>query len=160
MSKFKVGDKVVRLVGGNSEKFVDLQGVKDYYTITNTSRQGYWLQVDGVHNKEYQLPWYWANFELYQEPEDDELPPVPDSVMYFNSVRDKDNDQRLVVEMTSDSDEWSDEANAHVGIVVVPRTGSTRASKGIGINLTPDAALQLASDLRRMAMEIKRKEKA
>lgn len=99
-------------------------------------------------------------WEVIEEPEDDGLPPVPDSVMYFNSVRDEENDQRLVVEMTSDSDKWSDEANAHVGLMVIPRTGSTLSSNAIGINLAPDAALQLAHDLRRMAMDIKRRGKA
>ena len=98
-------------------------------------------------------------WDVVEQP-DDELPPVPDSVMYFNSVRDEDNDQRLVVEMTSESDMWNDNANAHIGLAIIPKTGSTRASKAIGINLSPDAALQLAHDLRRMAMDIKRKEKA
>lgn len=158
MSKFKVGDKVVRTV--KSSAFQLIQGVKEYYIVTDVGTGGYWLQLDGVRDKEDPRPWYWNNFELYQEPEDDELPPVPDSVMYFNSVRDEDNDQRLVVEMTYESDMWNDEANAHIGVMVIPRTGSTRSSKSIGINLTPDAALQLAHDLRRMAMDIKRKEKA
>ena len=45
-------------------------------------------------------------------------------------------------------------------IGVIPRKGSTRAQEEIGINIDPDSALQLAHDLRRMAMEIKRKEKA
>lgn len=157
MSKFKVGDKVVRTV--KSQAFCLIQGVKKYYIVTDVGAGGYWLQLDGVLDKADPRPWYAPNFELYQEPED-ELPPVPDSVMYFNSVRDEDNDQRLVVEITSDADEWSDETNAHVGLMVIPRTGSTRASKGIGINLSPDAALQLAHDIRRMAMDIKRKEKA
>lgn len=90
--------------------------------------------------------------------EDDELPPVPDSVMYFNSVRDEGNDQHLVVEMTSKSDRWNPEADAHIGLMVVPRTDRTQ-KRALGVNLTPDAALQLAHDIRRMAMEIKRKDK-
>ena len=159
MCKFKVGDKVVRTV--ESKTFWPIQGVKNYYIVTDVGAGGYWLQLDGVRYKEDPRPWYWNNFELYQEPEDDELPPVPDSVMYFNSVRDEDNDQRLVVQMTSyDAGKWSDEANAHVGLMVIPRTGSTLSHNAIGINLAPDAALQLAHDLRRMAMDIKRKEKA
>lgn len=119
------------------------------------------MQLDSViDNREKDPhPWYALNFELYQEPEN-ELPPVPDSVMYFNSVRDEDNDQHLVLERTDRSDEWADEATGHIGLKVVSRTGSAQAGKSIGINLTPDAALQLAHDLRRMAMDIKRKEKA
>ena len=162
MSKiFKVGDKVVRKERcGEDEYFISKLGGSPYYVVTSVSASGLFIQVDGFITRSDRHPWYANNFELYQEPEDEGLPPVPDSVMYFNSVRDEDNDQRLVVEITSDADEWSDEANAHVGLMVIPRTGSTRASKGIGINLSSDAALQLAHDIRRMAMDIKRKEKA
>lgn len=160
MSKFKVGDKVVRTVGyRKDEDFLNVLGEAAYYTVTSVCSTGYWLQVNGVPKRYDKHPWACANFELYQEPVD-ELPPVPDSVMYFNSVRDEGNDQHLVVERTDRSDGWADEATGHIGLKVAPRTGSTRAGMSIGINLTPDAALQLAHDIRRMAMEIKRKEKA
>lgn len=79
--------------------------------------------------------------------------------MYFNSVRDGGNDQHLVVEMTNKHYGWADGADAHIGLRVVPKTGWAGACT-VGINLTPGAALQLAHDLNRMAMEIKRKEKA
>lgn len=154
MVKFKVGDKVVRAAsGGNIGLFRAIQGVKDYYTITHISKQGYWLQLDGVQHKGDPFPWNWANFYLYQEPED-ELPPVPSSVSYLNTKRDRGNDQRLVLERDSETDEGL----LYIGIV--PKKGSTRAEQEIGINMSPDAALQLAHDLRRMAMDIKRKEKA
>ena len=158
MYMFKVGDKVVRSERcGEDEFFLSKLGRAVYYTVTSVSYWGSFVQVDGfVTGDEH--PWYASNFELYQEPED-ELPPVPDSVMYFNSVRDEGNYQHLVLERTDRSDEWHEEATAHIGLKVVPRTGSKRAAEAIGINLTPDAALQLAHDLRRMAMEIKRKEK-
>lgn len=160
MHKFKVGDKVVRTKDcGKDKHFLSNLGQKIYYTVTSVIGD-YWLQVDGWVDREDKHPWYTLNFELYQEPEDEELPPVPDSVMYFNSVRDEDNDQHLVVEMTHCSEGWADAATEHLGLKVVPSTGSTLAGKSVGINLTPDAALQLAHDLRRMAMEIKRKEKA
>ena len=146
MSKFKVGDKVVRLVSRNSEKFVDLHGVKDYYTITNTSRQGYWLQVDGVHNKEDQLPWYWANFELYQEPGDDGLPPAPKRVRYYHTGY-CGVDSRVYLDVHSGS------------FASGPRIRLT-TQDNLGVTIDADAALQLAHDLRRMAMDIKRKEKA
>lgn len=155
MSKFKVGDKVVRAAGGeNIGLFRAIQGVKDYYTITCISKQGYWLQLDGVQYKGDHFPWNWSNFELYQEPEDDELPPAPASVSYLNTKRDRGNDQRLVLEIDSETDEGL----LYIGII--PRKGSTRVEREIGINMGPDAALQLAHDLRRMAMDIKRKEKA
>lgn len=160
MSKFKVGDKVVRKAHKDNSTFEMYQGVFDYYTITSISNRDHWLQIDNFTDRgKDPHPWYASNFELYQEPED-ELPPVPDSVMYFNSVRDEGNDQHLVVGRTDRSDGWADEATGHIGLKVAPRTGSTRAGMSIGINLTPDAALQLAHDLRRMAMEIKRKGKA
>lgn len=160
MYKFKVGDKVVRKALGNGDKdFISRVGNCNYYTVTSVSEGGYWLQVDGFASLNNKHPWWTLNFELYQEQED-ELPPVPDSVMYFNSVRDDGNDQHLVVERTDRSDGWADEATGHIGLKVAPRTSSTRAGMSIGINLTPDAALQLAHDIRRMAMEIKRKEKA
>lgn len=157
MSKFKVGDKVVRKDScGEDEYFRSKLGRDIYYTVTSVSDRGSFLQVDGwvVHGDKH--PWAGINFEPYQEPED-ELPPVPDSVMYFNSVRDEGNDQHLVLERTDRSDGWHDAATAHIGLMVAPRTGSTKA---IGINLTPDAALQLAHDLNRMANEIKRKQKS
>ena len=159
MSKFKVGDKVVRSTDFNKGIFLMHAGKRDYYIVTGVSSSGTWLQLDCKTREGDNYPWLAAYYELYQEPED-ELPPVPDSVMYFNSVRDEGNDQHLVVERTDRSDGWADEATGHIGLKVAPRTGSTRAGMSIGINLTPDAALQLAHDLRRMAMEIKRKEKA
>ncbi|WQZ00002.1 hypothetical protein [Klebsiella phage KP-PHA-Meh] len=152
MYKFKVGDKVVRTV--ESPAFRLIQGVKEYYIVTDVGTGGYWLQLDGVRDKEDPRPWYWNNFELYQEPGDDELPPVPSSVSYLNTKRDRGNDQRLVLE----KDNGDGEGLMYIG--VVPKKGSTRAKVEIGINIDPDSALQLAHDLRRMAMEIKRKEKA
>lgn len=149
MSNFKVGDAVVAV-----REFPGQLTRGKEYTILSISYDG-WHRVCTDNGT---VDGFTAN--AFKLATDDPLPPVPDSVMYFNSVRDEDNDQRLVVEMTSESDMWNDEANAHVGLMVIPRTGSTRASKGIGINLSPDAALQLAHDLNRMAMDIRRKEKA
>lgn len=151
MHKFRVGDKVVRTkVCGKDEHSLSNLGQKIYYTVTSVIGD-YWLQVDGWVDHEDRHPWYTLNFELYQEPEDEELPPVPASVAYMNSKRDPGNDQRLVI------DKDNGEGLMYIG--VIPKKGSTRAKVEIGINIDPDAALQLAHDLRRMAMEIKRKEK-
>ena len=151
MSKFKVGDKVVRTKDcGKDENFLSKLG-RD---ISVTSVSGdYWLQVDGWVDRDDKHPWFASNLELYQEPEE-ELPPVPASVVYMNSKRDPGNDQRLVI----DKDNGDGEGLMYIG--VIPRKGSTRAKVEIGINIDPDSALQLAHDLRRMAMEVKRKEKA
>lgn len=156
MSKFKVGDKVVA-VSAASTRFIELlqsiQGVKAYYTVTRIDSSGHWFQLDDIVYRTDRTPWSAAYFELYLEP-DDELPPVPDGVAYMNSERDLGNDQRLVLERCS----WTEESLLYIGIV--PKKNSTRAAQDIGINIDPDAALQLAHDLRRMAMDIKRKEKA
>lgn len=89
------------------------------------------------------------------------LPPAPDSVLYFNSETygDTGNDQRLVVGVGY---EFTSSGNIFIG--GMHRTdaeieGFRHAKHGIGINLDADAALQLAHDLTRMAMELKRKEK-
>ena len=156
MSKFKIGDKVVLAPGTScNTDFYDLQGDRDYYTITDTASEGaHWLQLDfKTRNRVDLYPWHWSFFNMYQEP-DNELPPVPDKVAYMNSKRDSGNDQRLVLE----KDNGCGEGLMYIG--VIPRKGSTRAQEEIGINIDPDSALQLAHDLRRMAMEIKRKEKA
>lgn len=154
MHKFKVGDKVVRTVRGREDEgFLRMLGEAAYYTVTSVSVGGCWLQVNGVDKVYDEHPWATTNFELYQEP-DKELPPVPDKVAYMNSKRDRGNDQRLVLE----KDNGDGEGLMYIG--VVPKKGSTRAKVEIGINIDPDSALQLAHDLRRMAMEVKRKEKA
>lgn len=154
MHKFKVGDKVVRKESMDKDTFFQERlGSKIYYVVTSVSSEGYWLQLDGWRSNRNTHPWYVLNFELYQEPED-ELPPVPDKVAYMNYKRDPGNDQRLVLE----KDNRGGEGLMYIG--VIPRKGSTRAQEEIGINIDPDSALQLAHDLRRMAMEIKRKEKA
>lgn len=153
MSKFKVGDKVVRKPGTNNVGFKEYQGDCSYYIVTNMTSGGHWLQLNNSTIDGDYYPWYATNFELYQEP-DDELPPVPASVTYMNSKRDPGNDQRLVLE----KDNGGGEGLMYIG--VIPRKGSTRAQAGIGINIDPDSALQLAHDILRMAMSIKRKEKA
>lgn len=154
MSMFKVGDKVIRKEScGEDEFFLSKLGRDIYYTVTSVSKRGSFIQVNGLGTSGDKHPWYISNFELYQEPKD-ELPPVPSSVSYLNTKRDRGNDQRLVLERDSETDEGL----LYIGII--PRKGSTRAEREIGINMSPDAALQLAHDLRRMAMEIKRKEKA
>lgn len=149
MSKFKVGDKVVRLAGGNSAKFARLQGLKDYYTVTRTSPEGYWLQIDGVHDKYDHIPWNWANFQLYQEPAEDALPPAPKSVLYVGI---QDRQRTLLVRPYNSMTLGSRALDLYIS--------GEGDGYGKSCSLTPDMALQLAHDLRRMAMDIKRKEKA
>lgn len=82
---------------------------------------------------------------------DDELPPAPDSVLYFNSIRDRCNDQCITVRPDDDP-----RYEGTLCISIHPR-GDYNEYKSVVLD--PDAALQLAHDLRRMAMEIRRKER-
>lgn len=155
MSKFKVGDKVVRLDATPTVMFQKILGFKEYYIVTYVSNCGRWIQVDGVQHLGDAAPWSAINFKLYQEPEDDELPQAPDSALYYNSTRQVDNFQHMLVQP-----HW--DLYGHLSIAIV-KSGKKFDPLAYGdilsINLEPDAALQLAHDLRRMAMEIKRKEK-
>ncbi len=144
MQKFKVGDKVVRKEGMGKDKFFrDSIGGSIYYVVTSVSNGGYWLQLDGWCSNRNTHPWYVLNFELYQEPED-KLPPVPRSVSYLNVSWWR----ALVAGINGD----------YVNVLLsLSYRGILDA---VGYSMEPDAALQLAHDLRRMAMDIKRKEKA
>lgn len=146
MSNFKIGDTVRRVhtwgdFGGLPGGEVGIVSVLHGNDIVEIKGYGDWLHAT-------------ENLELVEQI-DDELPPAPDSVRYYNSYIVGHNDQHLIL----------DGYNAtHPGmnlmyLGIVPRTGSTSANKEIGINMDADAALQLAHDLRRMAMEIRRKER-
>lgn len=148
MSKlFKVGDKVVRtkkIEGKTMRGEIVTKGPGPAIDIKLTEGAGLYNAGDIYGGSIY----FWEVVE-----EVDELPPVPSSVSYLNTKRDPGNDQRLVLEKDSETNEGL----LYIGIV--PRKGSTRAEREIGINMSPDSALQLAHDIRRMAMEIKRKDK-
>ncbi len=142
MSNFKVGDKVVAV-----REFPGQLTRGKEYTILSISYD-HWHRVrtdnglvDGFSANAFKLA------------ADDPLPPVPDKVAYMNSKRDPGNDQRLVLE----KDNGDGEGLMYIG--VIPKKGSTRAKVEIGINIDPDSALQLAHDLRRMAMSVKREQK-
>lgn len=144
MSKFKVGDKVVRKPGTDNTVFKEYQGDCSYYTVKNVTNSGLWLQLQSDNITSRHILWDADCFELYQEP-DDELPPVPKSTLYISSG----GRRKLTV---------------HRSFGVVQLNVRLRDASGyedtLGYALDPDAALQLAHDLRRMAMDIKRKEKA
>lgn len=149
MSKiFKVGDKVQRVVkvdGKTMRGEIVTKGPGLYIDIKLT-------EGAGIH---YAGDIYGGSADFWQLIEEaDELPPVPDKVAYMNSKRAPGNDQRLVL----DKDNGEGEGLMYIG--VIPRNGSTQAQMEIGINIDPDSALQLAHDLRRMAMDIKRKDKS
>lgn len=139
MSNFKVGDKVVAV-----REFPGQLTRGKEYTILSIS-YGHWHRVRKDNGL---VGGFSAN--AFKLAADDPLPPVPSSVSYMNTKRDPGNDQRLVLEKDSDTNEGL----LYIGIV--PRKGSTRAEREIGINMSPDSALQLAHDIRRMAMKVKR----
>lgn len=148
MSKlFKVGDKVQRI---NKIEGKTMRGE------VVTKGPGLYIDIKlnegaGIH---YAGDIYSGSADFWQLIEEvDELPPVPNSATYMNFKRDRGNDQRLVLE----KDNGLGEGLMYIG--VIPRKGSTRAREEIGINIDPDAALQLAHDLRRMAMSVKRERK-
>lgn len=143
MSNFKVGDAVaaVREFPGQLTRGKE-------YTILSISYEG-WHRVRTDNGT---VDGFTAN--AFKLATDDPLPPVPDSVTYLNTKRDPGNDQRLVLERDREYDEGL------LSITIIPRKSNTWEAQEIGINMSPDAALQLAHDLRRMAMGIKRKEKA
>lgn len=79
--------------------------------------------------------------------QDDPLPPAPESVRY--------NDEYAIPGIYKTT--WLDvKRDPHH---VYLETGQYDTDHGVGMVLGPDAALQLAHDLNRMANEIKRKEK-
>lgn len=84
--------------------------------------------------------------------QDDPLPPAPESVMYFNSIRDDGNDQCLTVSF--------DENPKYAGTLCVSVHPRADYENCYSVSFDPDAALQLAHDLNRMANEIKRRERA
>lgn len=152
MNKFKVGDVVERVLG--VETYLVYQGSATG-TVTAVSPQG-GLQIDGwMDTANNRYPWHSENFVHAAKPADDPLPPAPTSTLYFNSEATKGNDQRLRVSVGFDD---------CVDIMVIPRTNSpallaVSVRYGLGVGLNPDGALQLAHDIRRMAMALKRKEK-
>lgn len=87
--------------------------------------------------------------------QDDPLPPAPKSVRYYNSFIMGNNDQNLTVEPAP---EYPEGGLLH--LLITPNSHSTRKVAPLSINMDPDAALQLAHDLNRMANEIKRRERA
>lgn len=84
--------------------------------------------------------------------QDDPLPPAPESAMYFNSGRDEGNDQCLTVDF--------DDNPMYAGTLCVSVHPRGDYENYYSVSFDPDAALQLAHDLNRMANEIKRRERA
>lgn len=151
MGNFKVDDVVVCI---DNSRYGNQIKVGVPKLVDSVSSCGQYLRV--LRDDNGQLGGYSKeDFIIADTMLDDPLPPVPESVRYYNSYIFGHNDQHLVL----DGHNASHPGMNLMYLGIVPRTGSTRADKEIGINMDADTALQLAHDLRRMAMEIKRKEK-
>ena len=153
MTELEVGTRVYYSTSGSAHPVLRFAGLRGTVKPTPHNRTGVCVLWDNgtteCHSPQYLIPLK----ELL-------LPPAPESVMYFNSHAQQGNDQRLTVRGRQDPT-----GKECLFIAVKIRTGcdydelvGTKQS-GIGVNLDADAALQLASDLTRMAMELKRKGK-
>ena len=146
MTKFKVGDIVV----GNQDS--EENGVEQgqlYQVLATELDHGLdYIQTDLGGFGGWVLS---KRFDLYkptsQVEQDDPLPPAPRCVRYNDEYH-----NRFAYKQT-----WLDVKQDHNQVYI--ETGQYGEHKGVGMVLSPDAALQLAHDLNRMAMEIKRKEK-
>lgn len=139
MSNFKVGDKVVAV-----REFPGQLTRGKEYTILSISHD-HWHRV---HTDNGLVDGFPAN--AFKLEADDPLPPAPDSVYYPDMFTLMTGRRAAAGRMgiTVRQSPYQDDA------VSVSVAGSKWS------RLDADAALQLAHDLRRMAMHIKRKEKA
>lgn len=141
MTKFKVGDTVKCIDGDGGIPELRVGAI-----ITVTGTEGEYVQL--AHDPR----WLCAErFVLLRPaPVDEELPPAPASVMYFNSNPTKDNDQRLIVNT----------AFAGEVVVNVVRRGCQYnpydPTNVLSVGLEPDDAIQLAHDIYRMARAAKK----
>lgn len=153
MTKFKAGDTVI----ANQSSSVNRITKGRKYLVLYARWQ--YIKIEGDDGKIREV--FNCRFELVPPadalPPADELPPAPESVMYFNSVRELRNTQNLYVRK-----HFNLPGSISIGVAKSGYHGNTG---GVGypdvlaINLDPDSALQLASDIRRIAMSIKRNQK-
>ncbi|WLW41021.1 hypothetical protein IBHPHPPA_00021 [Salmonella phage KKP 3828] len=146
MTKFKAGDIVV---GNQDSKANGVEQGQLYEVVATEAAGGY----DYIQTNSSLGCWVLSErFDLYKAvpyvEQDDPLPPAPESVLYIGLQQHVH--RRLQVKVFTPADG---------GSVVDLHIGGGKLGDGKSCTLNPDAALQLAHDLNRMAMEIKRKEK-
>lgn len=135
MVKFKAGDKAVLLSVEPGWGVAAGTEVTIKEPFISSARPGYWVELcDEPGSRIYYT-------ERRLGPVDDPLPPAPESVRYYT---------------VPSKTQYLDILPNEFGEVEIRSILPDFASYNY---LTPDAALQLAHDLTRMAMEIKRKEK-
>lgn len=138
MSKFKVGDKVIGAC--TSKQNYVAEGVLYTVLAADVAAGTEFIKTDASNG-------YWVLAERFYL--EDPLPPAPESVLYVGMQ--ENVHRRLKVKVFTSADGRR---------VVDMHIGGGAIGDGKSCTLDPDAALQLAHDLRRMAMDIKRKEKA
>ncbi|QHJ80658.1 MAG: hypothetical protein [Caudoviricetes sp.] len=142
MNNFKIGDVVERL----DDDFLSLVGPGPH-VVTGVGTYG-WLQInDWCDRSGNTHPWSPQYFTLV-DGGDDELPPAPESVRYNEGT------DAYPLEVKSLEANPYYPRRIRIGILC----GTSDVSHKYHA-VDPDTALQLAHDLTRMAMEIKRKEK-
>ena len=147
MHNFKAGNVVVCMDNTRYTSQVKLGVPK---VVQSVSLCGKYLRVFRDDNQE--IGGYYAeDFILFQEDQDDPLPPAPKLVLYFNSIRDKGNDQCITVRPDNDP--------CYAGTLCISVHPRGDYAGYQSVCLDPDAALQLAYDMLSMAMEIWRKER-
>lgn len=140
---FKVGDavKFVSVRPGWSAKVGDTGKIITKYHRCLYGEPAYLVELDKSPGS--RILYKGRRLELLDDP----LPPVPDSVMYNAG-------QGCRLEVATLPPNANYEARVRIGVY-----SNTLVYQGKCTCLEPDEALQIAHDLRRMAMEIKRKQK-
>lgn len=140
MNKFKVDDRVQYNAGAGNNANYSRLGLTG--TITGFSDRGVFvLWSDGQwknHSPQYLVPAF--------ETQDDPLPPAPESVKYVGLPGLLHPARTLRMEVLP-----------NLELLDINVGGGDGLSKSL--LLDPDSALQLCHDIRRMAMELKRKQK-
>lgn len=140
---FKVGDavKLINVKPGWCAEVGDTGKIITLYDRRFDGEPAYIVELDKSPGS--RIPYSSRRLELLDDP----LPPVPDSVMYNAG-------QGCRLEVATLPPNANYEARVRIGVF-----SNTLVYQGKCTCLEPDEALQLAHDLRRMAMEIKRKQK-
>lgn len=161
MNMLKVGDKV-RWNGSEESqswqaflKYAQQNNMSDV-RVTSISSSGEWLSVNyytmrlGFLCDPY--PFKSSNFERVEE-EADEMPEVNQDVLYFENYIWEDQPQncRQILRVSIDKEMGIQQEFLEIAV------GNLEGSRMELFSIDPDQALDLANDLIRMAMHLKRK---
>lgn len=145
MYNFKAGDEAILVSVEPQWKVPVGTKVRVRETCVGGADPGYFVELSTEPGSNI----YYAEHRL--GPVDDPLPPAPESVLYMESDSPLGTNSELRVKNSR-----------YRGLLLVEMFAKWEgggATAWAGRWIDPDAALQLAHDLRRMAMEIRRKER-